>query len=469
MPSSLRRPKPSKPDLLDVDELSVFGFSKVLTWNLWHEYVARRFRNIPASLKTLFLMIVFGAFLSRAFGVPCTELGTHATQNCFKTEVKEDKTDDMLGDFVIATACSHGYFYQLENLIGSIHFWEPRQRIVVYDIGMSRDQLEILNCYVNVSVVPFPFHSHPEHVANLYNYAWKILIIEDAMKRHDSVLMLDSALELRAPLREIKQTIANTGHFSAVQPGSVALFTHPTTFNFLGVNVKDPDHLDKWTVPFYAGGIQGFRADSIAYNVVLTQAVKCAKEELCIHPAGAGRNNHNYDQSVLSVLLRTNGFMYGSDTAERYASFQSFRWTLDETKCDDKHVLVLRKHLWNKAYRKHLRQRAFCSRTLPILPAAEEGDEVVESSLNQRLEGNSSLLKCLKEHHNNRVKCKEFLHEGRVEWMLHSYLVQSSGFAALNVLRTIVFCPVTSIICAGVTGLGIGFSIVISRTFLFFI
>lgn len=101
------------------------------------------------------------------------------------------------------------------------------------------------------------------------------------------------------------------------QPGSIAEFTHPDTFKLLGFNVSDSGHAARWDTSFYAGGIQGFRTDSIAYNTVLPAAVKCATNESCIHPDGAGRNNHNYDQSILSILLRSNGFIYSSTTAER--------------------------------------------------------------------------------------------------------------------------------------------------------
>ena len=86
--------------------------------------------------------------------------------------------------------------------------------------------------------------------------------------------------------------------------------------------------------------------------------------------------------------------------------------------CTMSHVC---RHQWNKVYRRHLRKRAFCSRHPPIVAATAEEDEVVESSLNQRLSGNSSLLTCLRKNHNNRVACSAFLHEGTQEWLAHSY------------------------------------------------
>ena len=56
-----------------------------------------------------------------------------AVSQCYVSTAEDDTTADMLGDFVIATACSHGYFYQLENLIGSIHHWEYDNVDIVVD------------------------------------------------------------------------------------------------------------------------------------------------------------------------------------------------------------------------------------------------------------------------------------------------------------------------------------------------
>jgi len=40
-------------------------------------------------------------------------------------------------ELVLVTAASHHFFGALQNLVGSVHFWEPALRIVVYDIGLT--------------------------------------------------------------------------------------------------------------------------------------------------------------------------------------------------------------------------------------------------------------------------------------------------------------------------------------------
>lgn len=54
-----------------------------------------------------------------------------------------------LESFVVVTAASHKFFDRLKNFIGSMHFWEPGQKIVIFDLGLSQEQiLEALCWYV---------------------------------------------------------------------------------------------------------------------------------------------------------------------------------------------------------------------------------------------------------------------------------------------------------------------------------
>lgn len=43
----------------------------------------------------------------------------------------------------------------------------------------------------------FPYERYPRHVRDVRNYAFKTLVIQDALTRHPAVLWIDSGLELR--------------------------------------------------------------------------------------------------------------------------------------------------------------------------------------------------------------------------------------------------------------------------------
>lgn len=55
-------------------------------------------------------------------------------------------------------------------------------------------------CWRNVEVRSFPFSDYPDHVRDVTNYAFKALVLVEAMKKNSAVLWIDSGLELRAPI-----------------------------------------------------------------------------------------------------------------------------------------------------------------------------------------------------------------------------------------------------------------------------
>jgi hypothetical protein len=105
---------------------------------------------------------------------------------------------DEQDDFTIVTAGSHGYMDRLENMIGSIHFYEPNVKVVVVDVGLSAAQRAALSCLDQVSVIPFDFLRYPDHVRHLDNYAWKPILIKKLYEDYpNGFLYMDSGCEVR--------------------------------------------------------------------------------------------------------------------------------------------------------------------------------------------------------------------------------------------------------------------------------
>lgn len=53
-------------------------------------------------------------------------------------------------EVVIVTAGNQHFFDRLENLIGSVHLWEPKLTIVVYDLGLTSKQISVLKRMCNI-------------------------------------------------------------------------------------------------------------------------------------------------------------------------------------------------------------------------------------------------------------------------------------------------------------------------------
>lgn len=101
-----------------------------------------------------------------------------------------------LEGLVVVTGATEGYYDRLENLVGSLHVWEPHQALLVFDLGLTAHQLASIRCWRNVAVLRFPFEAFPDHVHDMHTYAFKALAIELALQQHPVALWLDSGLEV---------------------------------------------------------------------------------------------------------------------------------------------------------------------------------------------------------------------------------------------------------------------------------
>lgn len=73
-----------------------------------------------------------------------------------------------------------------QNLIGSIHYWEPDLYIDIYSLGLSEQTVDMMRRWRNVRVreLKAPL---PPHVSEWGRYAFKPLVIQDALDRHERV------------------------------------------------------------------------------------------------------------------------------------------------------------------------------------------------------------------------------------------------------------------------------------------
>lgn len=125
---------------------------------------------------------------------------------------------------VIVTACDHTYFKQLLNLIGSIHRvnFNELEEIAVYDIGLSTDQKEQIARMQKVNLyqvemtnpellTPKVMDNQGKMVPGLY--AWKPVVIKQALDRHEVILYLDSGNTVLNPLNDLFKHIRQNGYF----------------------------------------------------------------------------------------------------------------------------------------------------------------------------------------------------------------------------------------------------------------
>ncbi|MGA8260697.1 MAG: glycosyltransferase family 10 [Arenicellales bacterium] len=211
----------------------------------------------------------------------------------------------VVGRFMVfVTAVSPRYFPALKNLVGSIHYWAPDRRVVVYNLGLEIAQLAEIDRWRNTTVVrEFLPGDAPPHVRVLHTYAWKPVAIGHAIGHHDAILWIDAGSDLRSPPDAMLHYLETDGHFFVQgQDLDMTLMSHDGCYEALGATkseFKDLQH--------FAGNLQGYVRDGRAHRRVLRPLVEHALEQECIAPAGSNLSNHRFDQTLLSILIYRSG------------------------------------------------------------------------------------------------------------------------------------------------------------------
>ena len=202
-------------------------------------------------------------------------------------------------DFTIVTFSSDGYTDPLENLIGSLHVWANGVPIVVYDLGLSLANRKRITDIDNVEIVYFNFSNYPKHVRFMNNYAFKPILLWDAVQRYGNILSLDAGIEVRSSLWPVFETIRTVGYFF-VEASDVDPLTriHPDTVRRLNMSHPSENELQCYA------GMQGYAQNSFAVKKILKPTYICSLENRCIDPKGSGHENHRYEQAIFSLFIR---------------------------------------------------------------------------------------------------------------------------------------------------------------------
>ena len=152
----------------------------------------------------------------------------------------------------VVTACNQKYLDdgRLQNLVGSVHHWEPDdvKLIVFYDLGLSEAGKREVATWRGVEVRDIPAVVNiggdgaakvvPKEAKEATKYAFKPVVIWDALQRSEAgaVLWIDAGAELRRPLDGIRAVMAKKGHFLIEHPYAFPnrQFHHPQTLEMLG-------------------------------------------------------------------------------------------------------------------------------------------------------------------------------------------------------------------------------------------
>ncbi|XP_046565429.1 uncharacterized protein LOC124274156 [Haliotis rubra] len=217
--------------------------------------------------------------------------------------------------YVFLTAASANHFSEsqamIESLSNNILPSLKNYSFYYYDMGLKKNQVELLQNFSKAEVIKFPFHRLPHRFANLRCYTWKPLILQAHFDSAEHVIWMDSSVlfttnNTQAMFQRLKLTgvIMSTEKFPFAQHTSMHLFSY---FN------SDPCHYS-----MYQENEANFillHNQPFVRKLIMDPWVACAVDPNCMCHNGAQKlfrcpthtrkygKCHRYDQSTIGLIL----------------------------------------------------------------------------------------------------------------------------------------------------------------------
>ena len=210
--------------------------------------------------------------------------------------------------FTLVTASDEKHFLYLNNFINNFETIKNKKfkKLIVYDIGLSKLQLQELKNNKLVEVRKFPFEDYPkfygkrlsEHKNKIGGFAWKPAII-DLLKNEkiNYIIWLDSATYFKKNLTLFKIFIYEYGFSSFQSTGDIKQWTHPLVLKKFNNKITE-DILKSTNL---MAGVIGFDFDKQFAKELHSRWNELSSKEEMIFPENSNSSNHRHDQSLLSL------------------------------------------------------------------------------------------------------------------------------------------------------------------------
>lgn len=207
-------------------------------------------------------------------------------------------------EFKIVTGSDSSHFNSLVNLLNSIKKHEPDTETIVYNLGLSSDEVYYLKNNFNFEVINFEFKNYPKFIGEidssnkLGSYGWKPIIINKEFSKNDkNLLWLDAGCLLTKKLALLKKYIPKVGFYSPESSNSVKDWSHIFTIQKLNLPSK---YLN---FPNFSGGIVGLAQNDKKIKELINKWEYFALDKETLAPKGSSRQNHRQDQTILTLLV----------------------------------------------------------------------------------------------------------------------------------------------------------------------
>ena len=217
----------------------------------------------------------------------------------------------------LVTATGSEWFAEARNLVASIHKWEGTMRIVVYDLGMTKKQLEEANTWANVEVVGFEaacqraekspaVKGNPKLCsAHVKNGAWRPFVLLDAALEYGEYLFLHPGYEVVNTLHLVALQLYRDSVFSVTNEHDILEYARPEFLEDVVGGSRDFFEFKPLCTP----NLFGYVCNKEYFYKVLVPMAGCARDyKRCWAAAHNGEKADTYtvDDVVATAYLLNN-------------------------------------------------------------------------------------------------------------------------------------------------------------------
>ncbi|XP_055893317.1 uncharacterized protein LOC106056782 isoform X2 [Biomphalaria glabrata] len=227
-------------------------------------------------------------------------------------------------DVIILSASSENHYDEMQAMFQNLHtVVYPNMAnftMVLFDIGLTKEQRSTTERNCKCHVVTFPVHLFKAYMKNNFCYAWKpLIVLASIVKARKYLVYQDASVRW---LNDFYITFDRTnkyGHQMFRYRNSIrsTLNTYPQMFQFM-----DEDPCTFTPYPEFHATSMLHKNDQLVIKTVLEPWARCALEETCMCPVEPSKSIvckrdsfiqhrcHRFDQSAITLIM---GKMYGDD------------------------------------------------------------------------------------------------------------------------------------------------------------
>lgn len=218
--------------------------------------------------------------------------------------------------FYIVTAADEDFFPSLLNFIGGIHKsnFDHLAEIAIFDLGLTVEQKKTLKKIAKTNIYSVEM-THPDLLKHFNTrpwgkpargwYAWKPVVIKQALDMFPDILYLDAGILVLQPLDNLFRHIRKQGYFFTDCDHSIEWMTTKYVIKEFDLHSQDKQWILDPNTYGINGGFQGL-THKLYNNYVLPMYEHSKNLTLFIDdgttPKGFGTGRH--DQTLFSIYVR---------------------------------------------------------------------------------------------------------------------------------------------------------------------